>query len=74
MNTARLAVTAAFARGMPNFTTDPPVEPCAGAVAVYPWGRRSPVASHGRRPGGGPPRDGSARCNEAHEHAHEQVG
>lgn len=35
MNTARLAVTAAFARGMPNFVTDPPVEPCAGDVAVY---------------------------------------
>jgi LmbE family N-acetylglucosaminyl deacetylase len=35
MNTARLAVTAAFARGMPNFTTDPPVEPCAGDVTVY---------------------------------------
>jgi LmbE family N-acetylglucosaminyl deacetylase len=35
MNTARLAVTAAFARGMPNFATDPPVEPCSGDVAVY---------------------------------------
>lgn len=35
MNTARLAVTAAFARGMPNFATDPPVEPCAGDVTVY---------------------------------------
>jgi LmbE family N-acetylglucosaminyl deacetylase len=35
MNTARLAVTAAFARGMPNFTTDPPVEPSAGDVTVY---------------------------------------
>lgn len=35
MNTARLAVTAAFARGMPNFTTDPPVAPIAGDVAVY---------------------------------------
>lgn len=35
MNTARLAVTAAFVRGMPNFATDPPVEPCAGDVAVY---------------------------------------
>ena len=35
MNTARLAVTAAFARGMPNFATDPPVAPCAGDVAVY---------------------------------------
>ena len=35
MNSARLAVTAAFARGMPNFTTDPPVEPSAGDVTVY---------------------------------------
>ena len=35
MNTARLAVTAAFARGMPNFATDPPVEPSAGDVTVY---------------------------------------
>jgi LmbE family N-acetylglucosaminyl deacetylase len=35
MNTARLAVTAAFARGMPNFATDPPVAPVAGAVTVY---------------------------------------
>jgi len=35
MNTARLAVTAAFARGMPNFVTDPPVEPVAGDVVVY---------------------------------------
>jgi LmbE family N-acetylglucosaminyl deacetylase len=35
MNTARLAVTAAFARGMPNFTTDPPVDPYEGDVTVY---------------------------------------
>ena len=35
MNTARLAVTAAFARGMPNFATDPPLPPCAGDVTVY---------------------------------------
>lgn len=35
MNTARLAVTAAFARGMPNFHTDPPEPPVAGDVAVY---------------------------------------
>ena len=35
MNSARLAVTAAFARGMPNFTTNPPVEPSAGDVTVY---------------------------------------
>jgi len=35
MNTARLAVTAAFARGMPNFVTEPPVAAVAGDVAVY---------------------------------------
>lgn len=35
MNTARLAVTAAFVRGMPNFATDPPVAPVAGDVALY---------------------------------------
>jgi len=35
MNTARLAVTAAFARGMPNFATDPPVDPYPGDVTVY---------------------------------------
>ena len=35
MNTARLAVTAAFAHGMPNFTTDPPEPPYDGDVAVY---------------------------------------
>jgi len=35
MTTARLAVTAAFVRGMPNFLTDPPLEPAAGDVTVY---------------------------------------
>ena len=35
MNTARLAVTAAFVRGMPNFATDPPLEPYQGDVTVY---------------------------------------
>jgi LmbE family N-acetylglucosaminyl deacetylase len=35
MNTARLAVTAAFARGMPNFVTDPPIEPYQDDVTVY---------------------------------------
>jgi LmbE family N-acetylglucosaminyl deacetylase len=34
-NTARLAVTAAFARGMPNFTSDPQVAPHDGDVTVY---------------------------------------
>jgi LmbE family N-acetylglucosaminyl deacetylase len=35
MNTARLAVTAAFACGMPNFATDPPIAPVTGDVALY---------------------------------------
>ena len=34
-NTARLAVTAAFCRGMPNFPTRPPRPPTARDVAVY---------------------------------------
>lgn len=40
-NTARLLVTAAFCRGMPNFPTDPQSPPWAGPVALYhalPWG------------------------------------
>jgi len=48
-NAARLAVTAAFVRGMPNVMTDPPREPAAGDVAVYhaqPHGNRDPL----RRP------------------------
>jgi LmbE family N-acetylglucosaminyl deacetylase len=35
MITARLAVTAAFNRGMPNFHPDPPVDPYPGDVTVY---------------------------------------
>jgi LmbE family N-acetylglucosaminyl deacetylase len=45
-NAARLAVTAAFVRGMPNVTTDPPREPVPGDVAVYhaqPHGNRDPL-------------------------------
>jgi len=34
-NTCRLAVTAAFARGMPNFKTVPARKPIAGEVCVY---------------------------------------
>lgn len=34
-NTCRLAVTAAFVRGMPNFPVDPPRPPVAGEVTVY---------------------------------------
>jgi LmbE family N-acetylglucosaminyl deacetylase len=45
-NAARLAVTAAFARGMPNFPTDPPRSPTGRAVTVYhaqPHGNRDPL-------------------------------
>ena len=35
MNTARLAVTATFTRGAPNFVSDPPVVPYADDVTVY---------------------------------------
>ena len=35
MNACRLAVTAAFARNMPNFATDPPAPPYDGDVAIY---------------------------------------
>ncbi len=45
-NAARLAVTAAFVRGMPNVATDPPREPACGDVAVYhaqPHGNRDPL-------------------------------
>jgi len=35
MNTSRLAVTAAFARGMPNFRTIPKADPVSADVTVY---------------------------------------
>jgi LmbE family N-acetylglucosaminyl deacetylase len=35
MITARLAVSAAFSHGMPNFRTDPPIDPYPGDVTVY---------------------------------------
>jgi N-acetylglucosamine malate deacetylase 1 len=44
-NTCRLAVTAAFARGMPNFTTDPPRPAVFNQVTVYhaqPYSHRDP--------------------------------
>ena len=47
-NACRLAVTAAFVRGMRNFPTSPPVEPWMGEVAVYhamPYGLRDPLRS-----------------------------
>jgi len=34
-NSARLAVTAAFARSMPNFITDPPTAPILNDITVY---------------------------------------
>lgn len=45
-NTCRLAVTAAFCRGMPNFPVDPPRPPVPGKVAVYhcqPYGNCDPL-------------------------------
>ncbi len=45
-NTCRLAVTAAFARGMPNFPVDPPRAAVDQAVTVYhaqPHGNRDPL-------------------------------
>lgn len=47
MNTARLAVTAAFVRSMPNYATQPRRTPCAGDVTVYhalPHGLRDGLA------------------------------
>ena len=35
MTSSRLAVTAAFCRGMPNFPTDPPTEAAQSEVALY---------------------------------------
>jgi len=45
-NACRLAVTAAFARGMPNYQTAPPRPPVDGSVTVYhaqPHGNRDPL-------------------------------
>ena len=45
-NAARLGATAAFVRGMPNYSTEPRVEPVSGEVTVYhalPWGLRGPL-------------------------------
>src|SRR5688500_17918046 len=43
-STCRLAVTAAFARGMPNFTTVPPRPAVSGNVTVY---HAQPYSHHG---------------------------
>jgi len=48
MNTCRLAVTAAFARGMPNYATEPPRPPTDNPVTVYhaqPHGNRDPLGT-----------------------------
>lgn len=45
-NTCRLAVTAAFSRGMPNFPVDPPRPAVANKVTVYhaqPYSNRDPL-------------------------------
>jgi len=42
----RLAVSGTFVKSMPNFKTDPPVEPVDGPVAIYhaqPHGNKSPL-------------------------------
>lgn len=46
MNACRVAVTAAFTRGMRNFFTEPPRDPIDGEVTLYhalPWGLRDPL-------------------------------
>ncbi len=48
MNACRLAVTAAFVRGMPNFETDPPRPSIDGKVTVYhgqPYGNHDPLGN-----------------------------
>jgi LmbE family N-acetylglucosaminyl deacetylase len=50
-NAARLAVTAAFCRGMRNLPTDPPTPPVDGPVTVYhaqPHGNRDPLGAEVR--------------------------
>jgi LmbE family N-acetylglucosaminyl deacetylase len=45
-NACRLAVTAAFTRGMPNYLTDPSVSPIEKDVTLYhalPWGLKGPL-------------------------------
>lgn len=46
MNTCRVALTAAFARGAPNYVSDPPVQAWDGDLAIYhaqPHGNRDPL-------------------------------
>jgi LmbE family N-acetylglucosaminyl deacetylase len=52
-NACRLAVTAAFARGMPNYPTQPPRDPTDQPLTIYhaqPHGNRDPLG-HTVRPG-----------------------
>ncbi len=47
-NASRLAVSAAFCRGMRNMPTDPPMPPVDGPVTVYhaqPYGNRDPLGA-----------------------------
>jgi N-acetylglucosamine malate deacetylase 1 len=47
--TCRLAVTATFSRGMPNFKSTPPKPPCPGPCVVYhgmPHGLKGPLREH----------------------------
>lgn len=48
MNACRLALTAAFARGMPNYATQPPRDPVDQPVTIYhaqPHGNRDPLGA-----------------------------
>jgi len=48
MNACRLAITAAFARGMPNYATQPPRNPTDQPVTIYhaqPHGNRDPLGN-----------------------------
>lgn len=48
MNACRLAVSAAFCRGMPNYPTDPPRDPVDTPITVYhaqPHGNRDPLGA-----------------------------
>ena len=45
-NASRIAVTSAFCRGMPNYTSDPPADPIMDDVTLYhalPYGLRDPM-------------------------------
>lgn len=51
MNTCRLVLTAAFARGMPNFAVQPPLPPIEQQMQIYhalPYGLRDPLGRPAR--------------------------